>query len=190
MKLPDRLSWHIASHFAARNRRQFAAFLETKPWESPAPCASASVPLQVVSFSGLRDLPEQALSIASFLRWVGAPREWIVYSDGTHTGEAISRLKELHVCVQVRDWAQNPPSDSSLASYAAGHPLGKKIAAYSGHALDGPALFVDSDVVFYGRAGDFLSAALGEGRHWYSRTSGGARWIPATSRNSLARCTR
>jgi hypothetical protein len=57
-----------------------------------------AVDLDVVSFSNHGCLPEQLMSIRSFLREAGAPAGWTVVSDDTHTratGEPANRATSV-----------------------------------------------------------------------------------------------
>gem|GEM_PF-1150930 len=163
----DGISWRLASRLAARNRRRFGKLLIERPWRSLSSRAPGCFPAEIVSFSGARDLPEQVLSMLSFLRQAGAPTRWTLYSDGSHSEKDGSKLGELDECIRLREWNANGVLDAALERYSSRHPLGKKIAAYSSHPLAGPTLFLDSDVVFYALAGNSFRAALREGGHWY-----------------------
>ncbi|MGA9607717.1 MAG: hypothetical protein WBR21_11940, partial [Rouxiella badensis] len=53
-----------------------------------------SLPLDVFSYSGEATLPEQILSIRSFVRHAGRPGRFVVVSDGTHTRRSIDLLRK------------------------------------------------------------------------------------------------
>lgn len=117
-----------------------------------------SVPL--VSFSSKHDMAEQVLSILSFVKHCGEPKNWIIYSDGTHTTEDALLLTSNFSFVEVKylpfdDISQLPlklplqPYKSSLTEYAIKHPLGKKLLCFLNHPVNEPTIFLDSDIVFY-----------------------------------------
>jgi len=110
--------------------------------------------VHVVAFSSAYDLPEQVASIRSFLRHVGTPLTITVVSDGSHDTRQRSLLERLHTKVTVTrydDFARSDLPDAVL-SYADVHPMGKKLMVLA--SLPSlPALYVDSDVLFFSPSG-------------------------------------
>jgi hypothetical protein len=128
----------------------------------------------LVSFSGTRDLAEQCLSILSFTSWMGPPRRWTIYSDGTHEPWQKEALQRLGRFVDFHEWdhrvGQMEPSAQFVREYArhpVQHAMGKRLCAYSTHPLEAPTLFLDSDIAFYAKARDLLRAAMAERPHWF-----------------------
>ncbi len=162
MRYVKGLTRRVCVELAARGRAAF-------PRETPSVSrAEREAPLDLASFSGSRDIREQCLSVLTFLHWVGKPRSWTIYSDGTHQPEDKELLESFGV--RVAPWNANPARNSVIETYsnhATQHAMGKRLSAYSSHPLAGPTLFLDSDVLFYGRAFELLTAALNEPAHWF-----------------------
>jgi hypothetical protein len=132
-------------------------------------------PLAVVSFSGERDVAEQAASIRSFLAHVGEPALWTVVSDGSHSPHSRMLLSGLHACVAVLglDDAVGGRADPHVLRYARRHPMGKKLALELSMPVERPTLYVDADVLFF--AGGRELAELvegGDGRPRYLQDCG------------------
>jgi hypothetical protein len=119
-----------------------------------------------MSFSGERDVPEQVACIQSFLANVGEPARWTIVSDGTHSPRSRALLRLLHSCVVLRDLedairADLPPD---VVRYAAQHPMGKKLGLELSLPVEGPTLYVDADVLFFGGADELGELAGGGDR--------------------------
>jgi hypothetical protein len=109
-------------------------------------------------------LPEQVASIRSLLRFGGRPKQFTVVSDGSHTDHSLELLRRIDSCVRfspASDWRPAnvaPGADSYLTT----HPTGKQLALIMSLPKDGPALYIDSDVLFFRGARD-LASLLGRG---------------------------
>ena len=114
------------------------------------------LPLNVFSYSGEQSLPEQVASIRSFLQYAGRPQSFTVISDGTYSARSVELLKRIHPVVDVRD--SLPPSQSKfpekIHSYLVSQATGKQLALIMSLPSDGPALYTDSDVLFFPCARD------------------------------------
>jgi len=123
---------------------------------------NAEFPFSVFSYSGESTLPEQVASIRSFLKYVGRPRRFTVVSDGTFSERSIAILESLN-CV-IASSAQWLPKDlpTKTHPYLTTHPTGKQLALVMSLPVDGPALYVDSDVLFFPGAKD-LTQLLEDG---------------------------
>jgi len=141
--------YHLARAKGARFRRLYQARLETIV-RRPVP-TNANLPFEVFSYSGEDMLPEQVASIRSLLRSAGRPQQFTVVSDGTHSERSMELLRNLDPCIRVSlasDWQpQNIPL--AAAPYLANHPTGKQLAVIMSLPGNGPALYVDSDVLFF-----------------------------------------
>jgi len=115
------------------------------------PC---ELPFDVFSYSGENTLPEQVASIRSFLTHAGRPREFTVVSDGSYTNASIKLLTKIDNCVRVQNRAPELPPDlpSQIKSYLTNHPTGKQLALIMTLPVRGPALYTDSDVLFFPQA--------------------------------------
>jgi hypothetical protein len=127
-----------------------------------------TIAMEVVSFSSKNDFPEQLLSILSFVKYVGLPLRWTIYSDGSHT-EAQIKLVDTHfdyVAIKSVDWDtltsieelccdELKPYHKYVLDYAHNHAFGKRLFYYLNHPLNQPTLFIDSDILFYEKANSF-----------------------------------
>jgi hypothetical protein len=116
------------------------------------------VPFNVFAYSGESALPEQVASIRSFLKYVGRPKRFTVVSDGTLSGRSSDILKSLDPAISVSGSAQWLPKDLStkIYPYLTTHPTGKQLALIMSLPVDGPTLYVDSDVLFFPGARDLI----------------------------------
>ncbi|MDB6147019.1 MAG: Nucleotide-diphospho-sugar transferase, partial [Spartobacteria bacterium] len=119
-----------------------------------------AVALDVYSYSGEDTLPEQIASIRSFLRWVGRPRTFTVVSDGSYSDRSVRLLKSVDSCVAFRESEEpNPNLPEKFRAYLRSHPIGRQLALIMSLPIRDPALYVDSDVIFFPAALDLLSYA-------------------------------
>ena len=109
------------------------------------------LPFDVFAYSGEQTLPEQAASIRSFLKHVGRPNNFTVVSDGSYTAASAALLEKIDPCVRVQRQPPQAASDLSdnVRAYLANHPTGKQLALLMSLPVNGPALYSDSDVLFF-----------------------------------------
>lgn len=141
--------YHLARTEGAWFRRLYAARLKAIVGRSIS--ATATLPFEVFSYSGENMLPEQVASIRSLLRFAGRPARFTVVSDGTHSERSVELLRRLDPVVSVSpasDW-RPPQAAPAAASYLANHPTGKQLALIMSLPRNGPALYIDSDVLFF-----------------------------------------
>jgi hypothetical protein len=131
-----------------------------------------AVPVDMISFSCERDLPEQVLSIRSFLRYVGEPASFTVVSDGTISASSAAILRALAPAVDVvsvADYAAGVPVHPAVREFADSKAYGRKLIALTAMRPAGrPVGYADSDVLFH-RGGAGLAAhvaSLGEAAHF------------------------
>lgn len=141
--------YHLARAKGAWFRRLYEAKLKTIV---ARPVTTArTLPFEVFSYSGEDMLPEQIASIRSLFRFAGRPKQFTIVSDGTHSPRGLELLRHLDPCIRVSatsDWQpQNVPP--AVTSYLANHPTGKQLALIMSLPSDGPALYIDSDVLFF-----------------------------------------
>jgi hypothetical protein len=118
------------------------------------------IPLDVFAYSGEQALPEQVASIRSFLQHAGRPRRFTVISDGTYTPRSIRLLERIHPVVTVQQNTPSPPANvvnEKTRSYLSTHPTGKQLALIMSLPAIGPALYIDSDVLFFQDASNLAS---------------------------------
>ncbi|HEY2124025.1 MAG TPA: hypothetical protein VGG94_01070 [Chthoniobacterales bacterium] len=118
--------------------------------------------LEVFAYSNEENLPEQVASIRSFLRHAGRPRKFTIVSDGSHQAHSLRLLKRIDPIISVRQ-AEAVPEDlpEKFRRYLEHHATGKQLALIMRLPHDGPALYIDSDVLFFAGAAD-LVRQLGE----------------------------
>jgi hypothetical protein len=107
--------------------------------------------LQVFAYSGERTLPEQVASIRSFLTYAGRPEQFTVVSDGSYTAASAAVLEKIDRCVSVQLEPPPLPPDlpEKIRSYLTNHHTGKQLALIMSLPANGPALYTDSDVLFF-----------------------------------------
>lgn len=106
---------------------------------------------EVFAYSGERTLPEQVASIRSFLANAGRPQKFTVVSDGSYSPESVELLRKIDNCVRVQTTPPAIPSGlpGKIESYLKTHPTGKQLAVIMSLPVNGPALYTDSDVLFF-----------------------------------------
>jgi hypothetical protein len=121
----------------------------------------AEVPFNVFAYSGESTLPEQVASIRSFLKHVGQPKRFTVVSDGTLSGCSSAILKSLDPVVSISGSAQWLPKGlpTKIYPYLTTHQGGKQLALIMSLPVDGPTLYVDSDVLFFPGAKELIRLA-------------------------------
>ena len=114
-----------------------------------------NIPLDVFAYSGKRRLAEQVASIRSFLTCAGRPNRFVVVSDGSHSEADIELLRRIDESVTV-ETVPPPPSGCAepFAQYLRNHPTGKQLALVMSLPRRRPALYIDSDVLFFSGASE------------------------------------
>jgi len=105
----------------------------------------------VFSYSGENALPEQVASIRSFLHYAGRPKQFTVLSDGSYTRRSVALLEKIDTCVRVQQTPPPLPADlpEKTRQYLMDHHTGKQLALIMSLPINGPALYTDSDVLFF-----------------------------------------
>jgi hypothetical protein len=153
--------YHLALFEGHLVRRIYRTFMPRIVARTIAP--RASIPFDVFSYSGHAALPEQIASIRSFLKHAGRPKQFTVVSDGSYTAADIALLKRVDPSVAVAPLPEVPANlPSELSSYLRRHPTGKQLTLIMSLPRNGPALYLDSDVLFFADARDL--ATLGQAR--------------------------
>jgi hypothetical protein len=119
----------------------------------------SEVPVDVFAYCGECSLPEQVASIRSFLRYVGRPKQFTVVSDGTLSHHDNEILESIDPMISVSQYSQWLPKDlpERIYSYLTADPMGKQLALLMSLPVEGPTLYIDSDVLFFPGAKDFIS---------------------------------
>lgn len=150
--------YHLA-RAEGRSIRAFYAASLSSIVRRPIP-PGRDLPFEVFSYSSESALPEQVASIRSFLRHAGRPKKFTVISDNTHSSRSLALLRAIDPVVVVSPCADWFPAEApaEMKSYLREHPTGKQLALIMSLPVNGPALYVDSDVLFF-NSFNSLSAA-------------------------------
>jgi len=155
MKIPN-LGYHFARWEGELRRKAYRALLPAIAQRSVHP--SREVPLDLYSYSGEAMLPEQVRSIRSFLRHVGRPKSFTVITDGSHSARSVKLLKKIDPVVSIRPTGEHLPPDlpEKFRRYVTTYPMGKQLGLIMSLPRNGPAFYVDSDVLFFPGATDLV----------------------------------
>jgi hypothetical protein len=157
VKIPN-FGYHLARARAGMTRRLYHAVLSSGFRFRPQK-RIRELPFEVYSYSGERSLPEQVASIRSLLRHAGHPTKFTIVSDGTYSAGSIALLHSLDPVVFVSPFTQwiPPAVPNELHSYLTGHPTGRQLALIMSLPRQAPALYIDSDVLFFAGAANLAS---------------------------------
>ncbi|RZK45168.1 MAG: hypothetical protein EOO61_00925 [Hymenobacter sp.] len=154
----------VASKIGEKNKSKFSKFINNNLSFLAKDVSGMHIDIEVVSFSSCRDFEEQVLSILTFIKNIGIPSCWTLYSDGTHTAEQISISENAFgflKIIQNNTYHNSLPGEIKdtlivhkkyLLDYANKSPLGKKLLYYLNFSIKKPTIFLDSDVLFYQKA--------------------------------------
>jgi hypothetical protein len=155
----------ITSEIGKQNKIRFAQYIDSNLIALRKNIKCQPIEMEVVSFSSDRDFYDQVLSILSFIRYLGVPLSWTLYSDGSHKSQQVQILEESFEFLKVvmYDWEGSRdlpkeckesllPYQSQFLDYALKVPLGKRLFYYLNHKINFPTLFLDADVIFYSKA--------------------------------------
>lgn len=153
--------YHLARLKGNTMRRLYRAFLPIIVRRAVSP--PRQVPFEVFSYSGEEALSEQIASIRSFIRHAGRPRSFTVVSDGSYSNRAARLLEDVDPTVSMRWSIPAPPKElpEKFRQYLATHPTGKQLALIMSLPENGPALYIDSDVLFFPAAADLVARSSG-----------------------------
>jgi len=161
MKKPN-FGYHFARWEGEVRRKTYRALLPAIVYRSVH--RSRRVPLNVYSYSGEAMLPEQVRSIRTFLRHVGRPKSFTVITDGSHSTRSIELLKKIDPIVSIRPAGEQLPRDlpEEFRHYVTTYPMGKQLGLIMSLPRNGPALYVDSDVLFFPGAASLIRDFTGK----------------------------
>src|SRR3981081_3152833 len=94
------LCYHLSRDEGAAKRKVLSAILPAFA-RSRIVKRKTELPFEVFSYSSEASLPEQVVSIRSFLRHAGQPEKWTVVSDGTHCTSSLDLLRSIDPVVAV-----------------------------------------------------------------------------------------
>lgn len=152
MRLPN-FGYHLARLHGRIVRSIYKLFLPLIVRRPIRP--AGSIDLDVFAYSSEASLPEQVASIRSFLHYAGRPRNFTVVSDGSHSPASVRLLEQIDPSVRVSlPSSVRPKAGDKFGEYLWTHPTGKQLALIMNLPHDGPALYTDSDVLFFAGAND------------------------------------
>lgn len=162
IKYQGTITKFLTTRKARRHKKRFMALSANELMKMIGQFDKRKADYELVSMSSNRDYGDQVLSILSFLRYMGTPISWTIYSDGTHTDQQIKDLQEIFPFVRIdsidfsnreevlsRTKESCKPYFEELLHYAQYSAIGKKTFYYLNHVVENPTLFLDSDIVFY-----------------------------------------
>jgi hypothetical protein len=159
--------YHLARTEGSATRSLYRALLPSIA-RRPIP-AAAHVPVDVFAYSGESALPEQVASIRSFLKYAGRPNRFTIVSDGTLSDRGAAILRSIDPMISISAAAQWLPKDlpTEIYPYFTTHPTGKQLALIMSLPVAAPALYVDSDVLFFPGAHDLVRLVEARGAPAY-----------------------
>ena len=109
----------------------------------------------VYAYSGENSLPEQVASVRSFLTYAGRPQQFTIVSDGSYSNASIELLERIDSCVRVERHAPALPAGlpENVQSFLSSHFTGRQLTLIMSLPSKGPAIYTDSDVLFFPGAG-------------------------------------
>lgn len=166
MKIPN-FPYHLARLEGKVLRRFYRTQLPLIVRRKMRSCRD--VPVEVFAYSGQSALPEQAASIRSFLTNVGRPKGFTIFSDGSYSSHSIQLLQRIDAVVHVSERLPDLPAEipEQLRTYLSCHPTGKQLRLVMSLPVNGPALYTDSDVLFFPAAVDLVEKLKSNGAPAY-----------------------
>jgi hypothetical protein len=159
MKIPN-FGYHFARWQGGLRKKIYRALLPAIVRETVS--VPRSIPLDVYSYSDEAMLPEQVRSIRSFLRHAGRPQSFTVISDGTHSARSIELLQRIDPVVVVKPSGQHLPPGlpEKFRRYVTTYRMGKQLGLIISLPRNGPAFYVDADVLFFAGAARLIDDSL------------------------------
>jgi len=159
MRLPN-FGYHLARREGSWRRAIYRSLLPIIVRQKVRP--RRALPFAVFAYSNEESMPEQVRSIRSFLRHAGRPTSYTVVSDGTHSEKSVQQLEAIDPVVKVRPAGEHLPAGlpAKFRRYITTWPMGKQLGLIMSLPRgDEPALYVDSDVLFFAGATDLARLA-------------------------------
>lgn len=181
IKYQGTITKFLTTRKARRNKKRFMALSANELMKMIGQFDKRKADYELVSMSSNRDYGDQVLSILSFLRYMGTPISWTIYSDGTHTDQQIKDLQEIFPFVRIdsidfsnreevlsRTKESCKPYFEELLHYAQYSAIGKKLFFYLNHPISHPTIFLDSDILFYSHSIDAFQKISNDKVHgWF-----------------------
>jgi hypothetical protein len=148
--LTIRYGYHAALWRGRRKRNWFSRRID-----SLAVCngdaSLCELPIDLVCMLGSTAIPEVIVAVRSFLMHAGRPIRLLLVSDGTLSTYDTDLLESTLISCQVVELPDilNPTLPNSITTRLPDHWMIRKQALLMSLPKDRPALFVDSDIVFF-----------------------------------------
>jgi hypothetical protein len=150
-----RLNKMINVFRAGRLRKEFAGKNELANFFTGTKQNAA---VKLVSFSGKATNGDLLLCIRSFIKYVGVPISWHIFSDGTHTSKEIELLEQFpFVIFEKNETAKIDPAATWME---------KKFYFFSSFHVESTTIFLDSDILFFEGFSNSILSAL-KTHNWY-----------------------
>ena len=148
MRIPGygRVAKAISKKIAQYNKNSFTRNIE-ETLSKLSFDKEKNLDLEIISFSGYGGFWDQVLSIISFVKNVGIPRRWIIYSDKCNSEEQKNIYSKFPFVVHT-DWDVNYKGEFGANKDNFQWQL-KKFVSFSKHHYNGTTIFTDSDILFY-----------------------------------------
>lgn len=152
MKNPFSISYgyHLAQALAARRKQYFIESVENL-YSDAASLRNNKLPIELVCMFGKTSLPDAMLCISSFLRYAGKPSTITAVSDGTlsiYDKRNIEKLVDSCQVIELDDILTRDLPNVILKRVKY-HWIVRKMALLMTLPKSAPALFMDSDILFF-----------------------------------------
>lgn len=120
-----------------------------------------NIPVELVSFSSKGTYYDQLLSILSFVKNVGTPLSWKIFSDGSYESEHTRGLKAFSFVEVIEDAKLPSPLDQRNASWQE-----KKFYYFASVDIKQTTILLDSDILFFEGFSENILKAV-KRKNWY-----------------------
>ena len=101
---------------------------------------------ELVTYANSSSFPDLILSIVSFIKFVGIPKKWTIYTDDKFS-EVQMHVFSSFIFLNVLSW-NHVLSENISNQYSHKWQL-RKFASYAAHEKKGTTIYLDSDIIFY-----------------------------------------
>lgn len=143
-----RLKLFVSLILGRNRKKQFIKFIHSENFVRKV----KNLPLnsvnnfELVTYANSSSFPDLILSIVSFIKFVGIPRKWTIYTDDKFS-DAQMRIFSNFLFIKVMSW-NHSLSEKMSNKYSHKWQL-RKFAAYGAHKRNSTTIYLDSDIIFY-----------------------------------------
>lgn len=170
-----RVAKFVTQNIAKYKKRKFSEAIEKKLLDTHAE-RTVGLNFDLVSLCGNSHFIDLVLCLLSFLKNIGKPPKWYVFSDGTLNEVQQKNLKEMFDFVEIRMWDElkciNIENNHIWGKYLSRFSIAKKTYTIMNIKSKSPFLFVDSDVVFYKEFADYIELLNRSDYHYFMVDNG------------------